>query len=187
MIYPCNHRDFEAIYKIINEAARAYKGAIPAHCWKEPYMPKGELQDEMDRGVLFWGYKEEGALVGVMGLQNIQDVSLIRHTYVRTSRQKRGIGGKLLSTLREQTARPTLVGTWADAVWAIRFYEKHGFRLLPAETKDRLLRKYWSVPEPQIQTSVVLADPKWLRSNEEKNEMIGGSRPQRRFSNEVNP
>jgi len=146
------------IYEIINDAAQAYSGVIPADCWKEPYMSKDELRYEMDAGVAFWGYEEDGRLVGVMGIQHVQDVTLIRHAYVRTSQQHRGIGGQLLSYLRNQTVYPVLVGTWADAIWAIRFYEKHGFRLVSSEEKDRLLRKYWSIRERQIETSVVLAD-----------------------------
>jgi len=113
---------------------------------------------------VFWGYEEGGELIGVMGIQHVQDVTLIRHAYVRTAKRNRGIGGELLSTLRGQTTRPILVGTWADAVWAIRFYEKHGFRLVPPEEKDRLLRRYWSVPERQIESSVVLADRRWFDS-----------------------
>jgi N-acetylglutamate synthase-like GNAT family acetyltransferase len=164
MIRQCDNSDFEIIYAIINDAAQAYKGVIPEDRWKEPYMPKEELRHEMDQGVVFWGYEEDGELVGVMGIQNIQDVSLIRHAYVRTARRNQGIGGKLLFYLREQTTRPILVGTWADAVWAIHFYEKHGFRLVSPEEKDRLLKKYWSVPERQIRTSVVLAEQKWFDS-----------------------
>jgi len=146
------------IYEIINDAAQAYNGVIPPDCWKEPYMSKDELRYEMDAGVAFWGYEEHGRLVGVMGIQHVQDVTLIRHAYVRTGQQHRGIGGQLLSYLRNQTVYPVLVGTWADAIWAIRFYEKHGFRLVSSEEKDRLLRKYWSIRERQIETSVVLAD-----------------------------
>jgi N-acetylglutamate synthase-like GNAT family acetyltransferase len=150
------------IYEIINDAAQAYKEVIPADRWKEPYMSKDELQREMDEGVIFWGYEEEGQLVGVTGIQHVQDVTLIRHAYVRTARRNQGIGGKVLSHLRKQTTRPILIGTWAHAVWAIRFYEKHGFRLVSSEEKTRLLRKYWSVPERQIETSVVLADQKYF-------------------------
>jgi len=163
MIRQCDNSEFRIIYEIINDAAQAYKGVIPMDCWKQPYMSKDELRREIDEDVTFWGYYEEdGELVGVTGIQHVQDVTLIRHAYVRTAKRKRGIGGKLLSHLRKQTARPILIGTWADAVWAIRFYEKHGFRLVSPEEKDRLLRKYWSVPERQIQTSVVLADQKWF-------------------------
>jgi GNAT superfamily N-acetyltransferase len=145
------------ILKIINDAAQAYKGAIPADRWKEPYMPRDELQHEMDAGVVFWGYEEGGELVGVMGIQHVQDVTLIRHSYVRTARQGQGIGGRLLAHLCEQTTRPLLIGTWADATWAIRFYEKHGFRLVSPEEKERLLKTYWTIPERQVETSVVLA------------------------------
>ncbi len=165
MIRECEAADVEAIYIIINDAARAYKGAIPAGCWKEPYMPEEELRHEIDDGVIFWGYEEGGQLVGVMGIQHVQDVTLIRHAYVRTARRNEGIGGKLLSWLTQQTTRPVLIGTWADAVWAIRFYEKRGFRLVTPAEKDRLLRTYWSVPERQMHTSVVLADANWFNSH----------------------
>jgi GNAT superfamily N-acetyltransferase len=158
MIRQCHNSEFEMILAIINEAAQAYKGVIPLDRWKEPYMPEAELQEELDAGVIFWGYEAEGVLLGVMGIQPVQDVTLIRHAYVRPSSQGQGIGGKLLAALRRQTTRPLFVGTWADAVWAIRFYQKHGFQLLPPAEKERLLRKYWSIPERQIETSVVLAD-----------------------------
>jgi len=168
MIRRCESRDFEMIYAIINDAARAYKGIIPADRWKEPYMSRDELRREMNEGVVFWGYEEQGELVGVMGIQQVQDVTLIRHAYVRTSKRNHGIGGKLLSSLRDQTTRPILVGTWADAVWAVRFYEKHGFRLVSPEEKDRLLSKYWSIPERQIETSVVLADGRWSEARQQQ-------------------
>ena len=124
-------------------------------------MPREKLQHEVDEGVVFWGYEESGTLVGVMGLQQVQDVTLIRHAYVVTSSQKRGIGAHLLSHLRELANRPVLIGTWADAVWAIRFYERHGFQIVGVEEKNRLLKKYWTIPERQIETSVVLADSTW--------------------------
>jgi N-acetylglutamate synthase-like GNAT family acetyltransferase len=162
VIRQCNNSNFGVIYEVINDVAQAYSGVIPADCWKEPYMSKVELRHEMDADVAFWGYEEDGKLVGVMGIQHVQDVTLIRHAYVRTGQQNRGIGGQLLSYLRNQTACPVLVGTWANAIWAIRFYEKHGFRLVSPEEKDRLLRKYWSIRERQIETSVVLADQKWF-------------------------
>jgi GNAT superfamily N-acetyltransferase len=162
MIRPCDNNDFESIYSIINDAAKAYEGVIPEDRWKEPYMPKEELRHEMDEGVLFWGYDEGGRLVGVMGIQHIQDVTLIRHAYVLTTRQNQGLGGKLLSDLRGQSNRPILIGTWADAVWAIRFYQKHGFRLVSQEEKNRLLKRYWSIPKRQVETSVVLADRRWF-------------------------
>ena len=162
MIRPCDDNDFETVYAIINDAAEAYKGIIPEDRWKDPYMPKDELRHEIDDGVSFWGYEQDGKLIGVMGIQYIQDVTLIRHSYVRTVRQNQGVGEKLLSELRRQTNRPILIGTWADVVWAIRFYEKNGFRLVSPEEKDRLLKKYWSIPERQVETSVVLADQRWF-------------------------
>src|SRR6266481_1655841 len=149
MIRRCDDRDFELIWAIINEAALAYKGIMPADLWTEPYMSKKELQHELEEGVVFWGYEDAGTLAGVIGLQQVQDVTLIRHAYVLSSHQKRGIGAHLLSHLRE------LAGG------AIRFYGRHGFQLVDSEEKDRLLKKYWTVPEPQRQTSVVLVDPKW--------------------------
>jgi N-acetylglutamate synthase-like GNAT family acetyltransferase len=161
MIRRCNDNDFEIIYAVINDAAQAYKGVIPGDLWKEPYMSKDELRHEIGEGVSFWGYEEAGEIVGVMGIQPIQDVTLIRHAYVHTAERNRGIGSKLLSYLQRHTIRPVLIGTWADAVWAVRFYEKHGFRLVTREEKDRLLRKYWSISQRQIETSVVLADQKW--------------------------
>lgn len=162
MIRQCNDRDFETIYSIINDAAKAYRGVIPEDRWKEPYMPREELQQEIDDGVVFWGYEVDGELIGVAGIQHVQDATLIRHAYVRTTRQSQGIGGKLLSELRRKTANPILIGTWAEAHGAIRFYEKHGFRLVSAREKNRLLKKYWSVPDRQVETSVVLADGKWF-------------------------
>jgi GNAT superfamily N-acetyltransferase len=158
LIRQCNDDDFETIYEIINDAALAYKGIIPEDRWKEPYMPKEELRHEIDEGVVFWGYEEGKKLKGIMGIQDVQDVTLIRHAYVRTVERNKGIGSKLLSHLRRMTDRPILIGTWADAVWAIRFYEKHGFRLVSAEEKNRLLKKYWRIPERQVETSVVLAE-----------------------------
>lgn len=156
-IRPCEERDFDILYEIINDAAGAYRGIIPPDRWKEPYMSTDELRHEIEEGVLFWGYEEDGALIGVMGIQDVQDVTLIRHSYVRTARRSQGIGGKLLSLLKKKTTHPILVGTWATAVWAVRFYEKHGFRLVSPEEKDHLLKRYWSIPERQIETSVVLA------------------------------
>ena len=165
MIRCCDDGDFELIWAIINDGARAYRGTIPEDRWTEPYMSKNELRREIDDGVAFWGYEESGKLVGVMGIQPVQDVTLIRHAYVASSSQQRGIGAHLLSHLRKLTPGPVLIGTWADAVWAIRFYEKHGFRIVRPQQKDRLLRRYWTVPERQIETSVVLADPKWWELN----------------------
>jgi N-acetylglutamate synthase-like GNAT family acetyltransferase len=165
VIRPCQQREFREISTIINDAAQTYKGVIPEDCWADPYMSDEELRHEMDAGVTFWGYEKDGALVGVMGIQRVQDVALIRHAYVRTACRRLGIGGQLLSQLRSQASQPILIGTWAAAAWATRFYERHGFRQVSAEEKDRLLKKYWSVPERQIEVSVVLADPKWFDGN----------------------
>jgi N-acetylglutamate synthase-like GNAT family acetyltransferase len=162
MIRRCDEQDFGAIYEIVNDAARAYRGVIPADCWTEPYMPREELREEIGAGVAFWGYEEDGELAGVMGIQHVRDVTLIRHAYVRSASQRRGIGVALLESLRAKADRPVLIGTWADASWAISFYEKHGFRLVSPEEKDRLLRTYWTVSERQIETSVVLAGPGWF-------------------------
>jgi GNAT superfamily N-acetyltransferase len=159
----CVDSDFETIYEIVNDAAQAYQGIIPADRWHEPYMPREELQHEIEGGVWFWGYEEEGELIGVMGIQDVQDVTLIRHAYVRTARRGQGIGSKLLSHLRTLTDRSILIGTWAAATWAIRFYEKHGFRLVSQEEKNRLLKAYWSIPERQVETSVVLAEEQQVR------------------------
>jgi N-acetylglutamate synthase-like GNAT family acetyltransferase len=164
MIRPCDDNDLEAICAIVNEAAEAYRGVIPADRWKEPYMPRQELRHEIDSGVVFWGYEEDGQLAGVMGIQDVQDVTLIRHAYVRTASQGRGIGGKLLNHLLGQARRPVLIGTWAAAVWAIGFYQGHGFRLVTPAQKDLLLKKYWSIPDRQVETSVVLADENWPAS-----------------------
>jgi GNAT superfamily N-acetyltransferase len=161
MIRRCDDRDFELIRAIINDGAQAYKGIIPADRWTEPYMSAGKLRHEIDEGVVFWGYEQIGTIAGVMGIQSVKDVTLIRHAYVRTSSQNCGIGGQLLSHLLGLANGPVLIGTWVDAVWAIRFYEKHDFRLVNRQQKDRLLKQYWTVPERQIETSVVLADPKW--------------------------
>jgi N-acetylglutamate synthase-like GNAT family acetyltransferase len=158
MIRSCDDADFRAIYVIINEAAEAYRGAIPADRWHEPYMPEEELRREIQAGVQFWGWEEDGELIGVMGIQDVQNVTLIRHAYVRTAKRGQGIGGRLLADLRAKTTRPILIGTWAAATWAIQFYEKHGFRLVTTEEKNRLLKKYWSIPERQVETSVVLAE-----------------------------
>lgn len=153
------------VLEIINDAARAYKGIIPLDRYSEPYMSQQYLRHEMDAGVAFWGYEIDGKLVGVMGTQDVRDVMLIRHAYVRTTMRNQGIGGRLISFIKPRTTRPSLVGTWADARWAVRFYEKHGFRLVTWEEKERLLRKYWSIPERQTETSVVLADDNWFNIN----------------------
>ncbi len=151
-----------SIWHIINEAAQAYKGVIPPDCWHEPYMPEAELEREMSTGVVFWGYELDGRLAGVMGRQDRGEVVLIRHAYVLPTCQRRGIGAQLLRHLAHDVSKPLLVGTWAAADWAIRFYEKHGFRLVSPEEKERLLRIYWNIPDRQIETSVVLANETWF-------------------------
>lgn len=156
MIRRCTGADVPAIIDIINDAATAYRGIIPADCWHEPYMERSHLLADIAANVEFQGWDEAGVLVGVMGLQNMRDVTLIRHAYVRRSHQSRGIGGALLAHLTGTIDGPLLVGTWASAKWAIRFYERHGFRLVATEEKDRLLNKYWNISPRQQQTSVVL-------------------------------
>ena len=121
---------FQDIFTIVNDAAQAYKGVIPADRWHEPYMPLEELRDEIAAGVKFWGYADGGRLVGVMGMQPVKDVTLIRHAYVRTEKRNHGIGGKLLHHLLERIEGKILVGTWQAAGWAVRFYQKHGFQLV---------------------------------------------------------
>jgi len=138
MIRKCFASDFERIYEIINDAAHAYKQIIPAEYWKEPYMSRDELKHELDEGIEIWGYEDNGELVGVMGIQHRLNVTLIRHAYVSTSRQNQGIGGKLLSHLIELTAEPVLIATWSKAIWAVRFYEKNGFKLLSREKGNQL-------------------------------------------------
>jgi GNAT superfamily N-acetyltransferase len=161
MIRRCDARDFDTMFAIINDGAQAYRGVIPGDRWTEPYMSRDHLQHEIDAGVVFWGFEEAGTLAGVMGLQDVQDMTLVRHAYVRTDRQGAGIGAQLLKHLQQHATCPMLIGTWADAVWAIRFYEKHGFRVVTPEEKNRLLRQYWTIPDRQVETSVVLADSRW--------------------------
>jgi N-acetylglutamate synthase-like GNAT family acetyltransferase len=158
MFQICSESDLDSIYKVINSAAIVYKGIIPADRWKEPYMSREELAEEIDSGVIFWCYKENENILGVMGIQDVKDVTLIRHAYTLPSCQRKGIGSKLLQNLDSLTERPLLMGTWADAGWAVRFYEKHGFRLVTEEEKNILLRKYWHIPERQVETSVVLSN-----------------------------
>lgn len=161
MIRKSNAADFDQIYEIINDAASAYRGIIPADRWREPYMPADELRKQIDEGVTFWCYEDEGKVTGVMGIQPKSDVTLIRHAYVRTTERKKGIGGKLLDHLCTTAGTPILIGTWADATWAIDFYQKNGFRLLSKDEILRLLPKYWNIPARQIETSVVLASKDW--------------------------
>jgi len=160
-IRACAETDVPAILEIVNDAARAYMGVIPADRWHEPYMPAEELAREIAAGIRFWGEEDAGRLVGVMGVQDKGEVDLIRHAYVRTAARRGGIGGRLLRFICGRTDKPVLIGTWAAADWAIAFYLKHGFRLLPTAEKDALLRRFWTVPERQMATSVVLASPRW--------------------------
>jgi GNAT superfamily N-acetyltransferase len=156
VIRRCTDADVPAIHAIINDAAEAYRGVIPVDCWHEPYMTRASLSDELAAGVEFSGTFDDETLVGVMGLQRVRDVTLIRHAYVRASHQGRGIGAALLRALLAQVDGPLLVGTWADATWAIRFYERHGFRLVAVDDKNRLLGTYWTIAPRQRETSVVL-------------------------------
>jgi len=160
-IRSCGAADVPEILAIINDAAQAYRGIIPADRWHEPYMPREHLEAEIAGGVRFFGDEDESGLVGVMGIQDRGDVDLIRHAYVRTSKRNSGVGGRLLAHLEETTGKPILIGTWAAAAWAIRFYEKNGYRVLSREDTVRLLKKYWSIPERQVETSVVLASRRW--------------------------
>jgi N-acetylglutamate synthase-like GNAT family acetyltransferase len=157
MVRRCRDDEQEAILEIVNTAAVAYRDVIPADRWHEPYMPASELEHEIASGVVFWGYESDGQLLGVMGIQPVQDVELIRHAYVKPSRQRGGIGGALMEHLMRSATRPVLVGTWAAAEWAIAFYRRHGFEQVTPDEKNRLLRRYWDIPERQVETSVVLA------------------------------
>ena len=161
MIRACTVEDFEQIFEIINDAAVAYKGIIPPDRWHEPYMSKAELRDQIEDGVRFFCYVENNEIVGVMGIQDKTDVELIRHAYVRTKQRKKGIGTLLLRELIKNSQKPILIGTWKAARWAISFYEKHRFSLVSEEEKNRLLKKYWKIPDRQIETSVVLADERY--------------------------
>jgi len=161
-VRPLHHEDIDRALAIINQAALAYKGLIPADCWHEPYMPEEELRAEIAAGVNFSVYEDEGRLLGVMGRQDLVRVTLIRHAYVDPGTQRQGVGARLLREILQQVPGPVLVGTWAAAWWAIRFYENHGFRLVTQEEKDRLLQTYWTISPRQVETSVVLADPKWF-------------------------
>ena len=163
MIRACGEADLDEVYAIINDAAQAYRGVIPSDRWHDPYMPIEELRAEIDSGVDFLGYESGGELVGVMGIQPVKDVVLIRHAYVRTSQRRRGIGEALLRACLARSEQPFLIGTWAAAAWAIGFYEKHGFTVIDGDEKNLLLATYWSIPERQVETSVVLADARWRK------------------------
>jgi GNAT superfamily N-acetyltransferase len=154
--------DLAAMSAIVNEAALAYRGVIPADRWREPYMPADELAGEIADGVVFWVAEEDGRLVAVMGIQDRGDVALVRHAYTAPSAQRQGVGTRLLRHVEGLTGKPILIGTWADASWAVEFYRRNGYTVVPAGDKDRLLRAYWSIPARQVETSVVLADRRWV-------------------------
>jgi GNAT superfamily N-acetyltransferase len=166
MIRKCGEEDYKGVLAVINKAAIVYRGKIPDECWREPYMSMEELQEEVRDGVAFWGFYSASALVGVMGLQDKEDVMLIRHGYVLPDLQRRGLGSRLLGFLIKRSNRPFLVGTWSDADWAVSFYEKNGFKLLSKESGANLLKRFWSIPSQQIRSSVVLADKRWFKERE---------------------
>ena len=155
--------DRSEMLAIINDAAQVYRGVIPADCWHEPYMPAEELASEIGANVRFWVAEEEGRMVGIMGLQDKGDVTLVRHAYVAPAKQRKGVGQALLRHVLALTGKPVLIGTWAAASWAIEFYERNGFWRVSPEEKERLLRRYWSIPARQVETSVVLVDERWRK------------------------
>ena len=165
MIRRCEPSDFDAIYAIINDAASAYRGVIPDDRWHDPYMSREHLGREIGDGVEFWGWEENGMLAGVMGIQDRGEVVLIRHAYVATALRRKGIGSRLLVELLGTTTKPVLIGTWAAAGWAVDFYRKHGFYEVTAREKDMLLKKYWRIPDRQVETSVVMAGESYRRGS----------------------
>jgi GNAT superfamily N-acetyltransferase len=158
--------DLPRIFAIVNEAAQAYRGVIPADRWHEPYMPMDVLEGEIAQGVEFWVAEEDGHLLGAMGIQDRGDVALVRHAYVVPATQGKGVGTALLRHVEALTGKPILIGTWADATWAIEFYRRNGYTVVSDGEKDRLLRTFWSIPERQIETSVVLADERWMAARQ---------------------
>lgn len=156
--------DLPRIFAVVNEAAVAYRGVIPGDRWHEPYMSADELARDIADGVTFWMAEEDGRVLGVMGIQDKGAVALVRHAYVAPTTQRKGVGTRLLHHVRSLTDKPILIGTWADASWAIDFYRRNGFRVLPESDTVRVLRTYWSIPERQIETSVVLADGRWMET-----------------------
>lgn len=167
MIKNATEKDFDEIHAVINDAAIAYKGIIPADRWHEPYMTKEELKAQIDEGVRFSCYLDENKIIGVMGIQDKKDVDLIRHAYVISRQRKKGIGSLLIQELIKDSKKPILIGTWKAAQWAITFYEKHGFYLVSEEEKNTLLRKYWNISNRQVETSVVLADSKYQHNKKD--------------------
>jgi GNAT superfamily N-acetyltransferase len=170
IIRPCRDDETATMLTIINSAAEAYRGAIPADCWHEPYMSAAELQAEIAAGIAFTAHEIDGVVAGVMGIQPVRNVDLIRHAYVLPAYQGRGVGSALIGYLRARTLRPILVGTWTAATWAIRFYERHNFQLAPESIKALLLRTYWTISQRQIETSVVLTAPRL--SEEEARQLV---------------
>jgi N-acetylglutamate synthase-like GNAT family acetyltransferase len=166
MIQKGTDEDFEEIFNIINDAAIAYKEVIPPDRWHEPYMTKEELKAQIEDGVRFSCYVDQNEIIGVMGIQDKADVDLIRHAYVRTKQRRKGIGALLLQEFIKDSKKPILIGTWKAAHWAISFYEKNGFCLVDEEEKNRLLKKYWTIPDRQAETSVVLVDEKYKKSKD---------------------
>ena len=162
MIRKSEPGDLPQIFAVINAAAQAYRDVIPPDQWHEPYMPKDQLEAAIAQGVVFWVAEEDGRLLGVMGIQDKGPVALVRHAYVAPATQRKGVGTQLLRHVENLTEKPILIGTWADASWAIDFYQRNGFTVVPETQKDRLLRTWWSIPERQIETSVVLADRRWI-------------------------
>src|SRR5438445_5306632 len=160
--------DLPAMFAIINDAAQAYRGVIPADRWHEPYMPMDELVKEIAAGIVFWIAEEDGRPLGVMGMQDKGEVALVRHAYVTTGIQRKGVGTTLLRHVQGLTAKPVLIGTWAAASWAIAFYRRNGFTVVSHGEKERLLRTYWSIPERQVETSVVLADRRWTEQQQQQ-------------------
>ena len=157
--------DAGTILAIINDAAHAYRGVIPADRWHDPYMSREELAKEIVDGVVFWVAEQDGRILGVMGIQDKGDVALVRHAYVDTTTQRSGVGTRLLRHVEMLVDKPVLIGTWADASWAIEFYRRNGYTLVSPPDKDRLLRKYWSIPARQVETSVVLANERWAHAS----------------------
>lgn len=166
--------DFADILAVVNDAARAYRDVIPADRWHEPYMSADELRREMSAGVVFWIAEQQGRLSGVMGIQDKGDVALVRHAYVVPATQRSGVGTQLLRHVESLIDKPLLIGTWAAASWAIDFYRRNGFTVVPSADKDRLLRAYWSIPARQIETSVVLANGRWLEAQSARGRLPPG-------------
>ena len=162
LIRRSDEADAPSILDVINEAAQAYRGVIPPDRWHEPYMARPELEQEMANGVVMWVAEEDGRILGVMGIQDKGEVALVRHAYVASGTQRGGVGTRLLRHVQGLTDKPILIGTWAAATWAIEFYRRNGFAVVAEAEKDRLLRTYWSIPDRQIETSVVLADARWM-------------------------